>query len=54
MVVKRITRLEYVNKTEKYFVIGDNPKMSIDSRDGKFGLIDKSQIQGKVVAKLKR
>lgn len=41
--VKRIQRVS----GRKYFVVGDNKKDSTDSR--KFGLIDKSEIAGKVI-----
>lgn len=41
--IKRIQRVS----GQKYFVVGDNKKESTDSR--RFGLIDKSEIAGKVI-----
>lgn len=43
--IKRVSRI----KDDKYFVLGDNEKESIDSR--KFGWIDKKDIIGKIVYK---
>lgn len=41
--IKRITKIE----NKKYFLTGDNPKDSLDSR--KFGTISKDIILGKVI-----
>ncbi len=42
--IKRITKIE----NKKYFVHGDNPNDSVDSR--KFGMLSKHDILGKVFA----
>lgn len=52
MVVVKIGRKEVLKRIQKvsdreYFVAGDNPKDSFDSR--KFGLIKRSDIIGKVI-----
>lgn len=44
--IKRISKID----NEKYFVEGDNKKMSFDSR--KFGYIKRKDIIGKVIIKL--
>jgi phage repressor protein C with HTH and peptisase S24 domain len=44
--IKRIARME----KGRFFVVGDNPPGSTDSRD--FGWIDRSQIVGKVILTL--
>lgn len=36
----------------KYLVLGDNRPESMDSRDKTFGLVDKSELKGKVIAKI--
>ena len=46
-VVKRVAR---INERGHYFLIGDNPDDSIDSRD--FGAVTREYIKGKVVARL--
>lgn len=46
MYVKRIGEI----KSKKFFLVGDNPVDSLDSR--KFGLINSSKIKGKVIAKI--
>lgn len=45
--IKRIQRVSGRVSGQKYFVVGDNKKESTDSR--RFGLIDKSEIAGKVI-----
>ena len=47
-VVKRIAR---INERGNYFLVGDNPEDSNDSRH--FGAVAKEYIRGKVVARLK-
>lgn len=49
--VKIIKRIKEINADNRYFLIGDNPKESTDSRS--FGTIAKKDILGKVEAKLK-
>ena len=41
--IKRIKKIE----NEKYFVVGDNPAYSSDSRD--FGFVERKEIIGKVI-----
>lgn len=45
---KKNLEMEYALRKDEYFVIGDNIKASIDSRD--FGCIKKQDIIGKVIA----
>lgn len=44
--IKRISKIE----KEKYFLVGDNKKDSMDSR--RFGLVSDNQIRGKVIRKI--
>ena len=37
---------------DKYLVLGDNRPQSMDSRDNTFGLVDKSELKGKVFARI--
>lgn len=37
----------------KYFVMGDNRNVSLDSKSGAIGLVDKKEIMGKVVFKFR-
>jgi nickel-type superoxide dismutase maturation protease len=47
--IKRIVKIDSAKQNAKYFVLGDNPKESTDSRS--FGWITKKDIIGKVVHK---
>ena len=44
--LKRIGKI----KDDKYFLVGDNKKDSLDSR--RFGTVDRNQIKGKVIFKI--
>ena len=44
--LKRIGKI----KEDKYFLVGDNKKDSVDSR--RFGFVNRNQIKGKVLLKL--
>ncbi|MBI2621150.1 MAG: S26 family signal peptidase [Candidatus Levybacteria bacterium] len=44
--IKRIKKI----KDEKYFLVGDNKKDSMDSR--RFGSVTRKQIKGKIILKL--
>ena len=46
-VVKRVAR---INERGHYFLIGDNPEDSLDSRD--YGAVKREYIKGKVVARM--
>lgn len=48
-IVKRVAR---INEHGHYFLIGDNPDDSNDSRD--FGAVTREYIKGKVVARLRK
>ena len=45
-----IKRIERINERGHYFLIGDNPDDSTDSRD--YGAVTREYIKGKVVARL--
>jgi nickel-type superoxide dismutase maturation protease len=45
-----IKRVEHINKYGHYFLVGDNPEDSNDSRH--FGAVTREYIKGKVVARL--
>ncbi len=45
-----IKRVDHINKHGHYFLIGDNPDDSNDSRH--FGAVTREYIKGKVVARL--
>lgn len=45
-IIKRIEKI----KANKFYVLGDNPKESTDSRE--FGWIDRQKIVGKVIIKI--
>jgi len=48
--VKIIKRIKEINAEDRFFLIGDNPKESTDSRS--FGTISRKDILGKIVAKV--
>jgi nickel-type superoxide dismutase maturation protease len=45
-----IKRVDHINKHGHYFLIGDNPDDSVDSRD--YGAVTREYIKGKVVARM--
>jgi len=49
---KTIGDLEIVVEKDSYFVLGDNRKVSLDSRESSIGLIKENEILGKVIIKM--
>jgi len=47
-----IGNLEMVVEPKSYFVLGDNRKVSLDSRESSIGLIKEKEIIGKVIIKM--
>jgi nickel-type superoxide dismutase maturation protease len=46
-IIKRVKKIREKNGRQEYYLLGDNPDMSTDSR--KFGWINKKRIRGKVI-----
>lgn len=49
---KTLGDLEIVVDADSYFVLGDNRKVSLDSREGSIGLIKEKEILGEVIIKM--
>lgn len=49
---KTVGSLEIVVEKDSYFVLGDNRKVSLDSRESSIGLIKEYEILGKVIIKM--